>query len=98
MKKGCKIRYKEPEERDLVTPMYGVLPRWLKNCSLDCDCKEHGYYSYFSPFGVFYYLEAGDYEIVYNFSKKKPTKWQLLVLRFKIWRMRRKIRKALKNK
>lgn len=78
--------------------MYGVLPRLFKDCSLDYDCKEYGYYSYFSPFGVIYYLESGDFEIVYDFSTKKPTKWQLLVLRFKIWRMRRKIRKALKNK
>lgn len=73
---------KMPKSEDLITPLY----------------RKRSYFVYFSPFQVTFDLESGDYEIDYNFSKKKPTKWQLLVLRFKIWRMRRKIRKALKNK
>ena len=73
---------KMPKNEDLITPLY----------------RKRSYFAYFSPFEVVFNLESGDYEIAYNFSKNKPTKWQLLVLRLKIWRMRRKIRRALKNK
>lgn len=86
-----------PKDEDLITPIYGQPLRWRQDRIFyreDClRCL-----SYFPPFGVSYDLESGDFEIVSYFGFSKPSVWQLLWLRFRVWRMRRKIRKALRQK
>lgn len=98
MKKQTKHKYPPaPKDEDLITPIYGRLPRWLQNRNFYTP-ERCNYFTYLPPFGVEYDLESGDFEIVYYFGSDKPSIWQLLWLRFRVWKMRRKIRKALQQK
>lgn len=93
---GCKYPT-EPKDVDLITPIYGRPLRWLQSrASYRLECW--GCFSCFPPFGVLYDLESGDFEIACYFGTGKPSVWQLLWLRFRVWRMLRKIRKALRQK
>lgn len=98
MKKRTGHKYPvAPKDEDLITPIYGRPLRWRQSrVSYRLECLR--YLSCFPPFGVLYDLESGDFEVAYYFGTGKPSVWQLLWLRFRVWRMRRKIRKALRQK
>ena len=98
MKKRTGHKYPvAPKDEDLIAPIYGRPLHWRKDrIAFKEECW--GYFSYLPPFGVEYDLESGDFEIVYYFGSGKPSMWQLLWLRFRVWQMRRKIRKALRQK
>lgn len=54
--------------------------------------------AFIPPFGVLFELESGNFEIFFRVGSGKPSIWQRLWLRFRVWRMRRKVRKALRQK
>lgn len=98
MKKRTGHKYPvAPKDEDLIAPIYGQPLRWRQS-RIAFQMEYCVYFSYFSPFGVEYDLESGDFEIVCYFGSGKPSVWQLLWLRFRIWRTCRKIRKALQLK
>lgn len=94
---GCKYPT-EPKDVDLITPIYRQPSRWYPNRLFYNSPKRWDYLSYFPPFAVVYNLEGGDFEIFDCCGRGAPFVWQKMWLRFRIWRMRRKIRKALQQK
>lgn len=88
---------KAPKDEDLITPIYGRLPRWLQDRAF-CRAEHWNYLFYLRSFVVLYNLESGDFEVFDYFGSGKPSVWQLLWLRFRVWRMRCKVRKALRQK
>lgn len=86
-----------PKDEDLITPIYGQPLRWRQDRIFYMP-KRWNYFTYLPPFGVEYDLESGDFELACYSGTGKPSVWQLLWLRFRVWRMRRKIRKALRQK
>lgn len=91
-----------PKDEDLITPVYGHYQHWRQDrIFLTPDFFELErrliYFVYVPPFYVLFQLEAGDFELFYHKSaiNLQPNWWQRLKIRYKIWRLRRKIRKAL---
>lgn len=94
---GCKYPA-APKDEDLITPIYGQPSRWYPGRVFYNLPKRRCYFSYFTPFAVVYDLESGDFEIFDCCGRGAPSVWQKMWLRFRIWRMRRKVRKALQQK
>lgn len=91
-----------PKDEDLITPVYGHYPHWRQDrIFLTPDLTEQErclfYFVCIPPFSVVFQLEAGDFELFDHRSafNMQPNWWQRLKIRYKIWRLRRKIRKAL---
>lgn len=87
----------EPKDEDLITPIYGRPLRWRRDRVFYMP-ERWNYFACLPPFGVEYDLESGDFEIFDYYGSGNPSAWQLLWLRFRVWRLRRKIRKELRQK
>lgn len=88
---------KAPKDEDLITPIYGR-PLCCRIDRAYCRAEHWNYLFYLRSFVVLYNLESGDFEVFDYFGSGKPSAWQLLWLRFRVWRMRCKVRKALRQK
>lgn len=89
---------KAPKDDDLITPVYGrPMTQRLFCKSLVPPEAPVWYFAFVPPFGVVFQLEAGDFELFNDsfIACPRPNWWQRLKIRYKIWRLRRKIRKAL---
>lgn len=93
---GCKYPA-APKDEDLITPIYGRPLRWRQS-RVSYRLERWEGFSCFPPFAVVYDLESGDFEIFDCCGRGAPSVWQKMWLRFRIWRMRRKVRKALQQK
>lgn len=86
---------KAPKDEDLIIP---VFPKQMEVSSMEagsvCLYRPIAFILRSMPFEVLYELESGDFEVV-NYINHRPKWWQRLKIRYKIWRLRRKIRKAL---
>lgn len=88
---------KAPKDEDLITPIYRRPLCWQQD-RVCCKAGSWCYLFYLRSFVVLYNLESGDFEVFDYFGSGKPSVWQRLWLRFKVWRMRCKVRKALRQK
>ena len=94
IRKGC-VYPTAPMDDDLIIP---VFPKQMEVSSIEagsvCLYRPIAFILRSMPFEVLYELESGDFEVI-NYINHRPNWWQRLKIRYKIWRLRRKIRKAL---
>lgn len=88
---------KAPKDEDLITPIYGRPMKPLLFCKALPPEDPTMYFTFVPPFSVAFYLDGGDFELFDGsfIACPRPNWWQRLKIRYKIWRLRRKIRKAL---
>lgn len=79
-----------PKDEDLITPIF--IPGWIDNLSEEQKAREREI-----TVGADFMQEFGDFDI-FGYWWRKPTLWQRLWLRFRIWRMRCKVRKVLQQR
>lgn len=88
---------KAPKDEDLITPVLGQPMCWRRDRIFCRNEQVIAYFTHIPPFDVMFQFEAGDFEVFNGgfIASPRPNWWQRLKIRYKIWRLRCKIRKAL---
>lgn len=85
------VNYATSDDIDAVRGLF-FIPGWIDNLSEEQKARELGI-----TIGADFMQEFGDFD-VFGYWRRKLTLWQRLWLRFRIWRMRRKVRKVLQQR